>query len=254
MTASAKISKKIALAALLLVAPATVPASAAADWWETGGRILESLSAGKQTQEPTMGEISDAFKEALSIATNGVVAQLGRVDGFNSDAAIHIPLPRELDTAKKMLAKIGMAPLMDDLELKLNRAAEAATPKAKKFFVQAIREMSFADVKKIYDGPEDAATRYFQEKMTPELSGEMTGIVEASLSEVGAIRAYDTMLGQYKALPFVPDVKADLTGYVIAKGLDGIFHYVAREEAAIRRDPARQTTELLKRVFGTGRQ
>jgi hypothetical protein len=29
-----------------------------------------------------------------------------------------------------------------------------------------------------------------------------------------------------------------------------IFHYIAQEEAAIRNDPLRQTSELLKKVFG----
>ena len=58
-------------------------------------------------------------------------------------------------------------------------------------------------------------------------------------------------MGAYSSLPFVPDVKANLTDYVIEKGMDGIFYYVAKEEAAIRRDPAKQTTDLLKRVFGT---
>jgi hypothetical protein len=57
-------------------------------------------------------------------------------------------------------------------------------------------------------------------------------------------------MGQYQSLPFVPDVKADLTDHVIEKGMEGIFHYIAQEEAAIRRDPAKRTTDLLKRVFG----
>ena len=57
-------------------------------------------------------------------------------------------------------------------------------------------------------------------------------------------------MGQYKALPFVPDVKANLTGHVLQKALDGIFFYIAKEEAGIRNDPAKQTTALLKKVFG----
>ena len=32
--------------------------------------------------------------------------------------------------------------------------------------------------------------------------------------------------------------------------LDGLFHYVAQEEAAIRKDPAKRTTKILRRVFG----
>jgi hypothetical protein len=110
--------------------------------------------------------------------------------------------------------------------------------------------MSFEDVMNIYNGPDDAATRYFQEKMTPALAGEMKPIVEESLAEVGAVQSYDNVMGQYRAIPFVPDVKADLTTYVIEKGMDGIFHYLAVEEAAIRQNPVKRTTELLQRVFG----
>ena len=149
-----------------------------------------------------------------------------------------------------MLSKIGMSQLVDDLELKLNRAAETATPKAKNIFLQAINDMTFDDVKKIYEGPENSATKYFQSRMSSPLKKEMQPIVENSLSRVGAIQAYDNVIGQYKALPFVPDVKANLTEHVLQKGMDGIFHYVAKEEAGIRKNPAKQTTALLKKVFG----
>jgi hypothetical protein len=79
----------------------------------------------------------------------------------------------------------------------------------------------------------------------------MRPVVDESLSTVGAIQAYDTLMGQYRSIPFVPDVKADLTEYVIEKGMDGIFYYLAKEEAAIRQNPAKRTTELLKQVFGS---
>ena len=32
--------------------------------------------------------------------------------------------------------------------------------------------------------------------------------------------------------------------------MEGIFFYLAREEAAIRQNPAARTTELLQKVFG----
>ena len=143
-----------------------------------------------------------------------------------------------------------MSDLADDLELRLNRAAEAAAPEAKELFFQAIGEMSFEDVQQIYSGPDDAATRYFQDKMTPALAERMQPVVDRSLADVGAIQSYDTMMKQYESVPFVPDAKADLNDYVVDKAMDGIFHYVAIEEAAIRNDPAARTTELLQQVFG----
>jgi len=110
--------------------------------------------------------------------------------------------------------------------------------------------MTLDDVKAIYKGPEDAATRFFQRKMSSPLAEQMRPVVEESLSEVKAVQAYDDVMRQYQSIPFVPDVKADLTGFVVEKGMDGIFYYLARAEAEIRKDPAKQTTDLLKRVFG----
>jgi hypothetical protein len=78
----------------------------------------------------------------------------------------------------------------------------------------------------------------------------MQPVVDQSLAEVGAVQAYDNAMGEYRAIPFVPDVKADLTTYVVEKGMDGIFHYIAVKEAAIRQNPAKRTTALLQRVFG----
>jgi hypothetical protein len=48
----------------------------------------------------------------------------------------------------------------------------------------------------------------------------------------------------------MPDAKANITDWTRDKGLYGIFHYIAKEEADIRANPAARTTELLKKVFG----
>jgi hypothetical protein len=140
--------------------------------------------------------------------------------------------------------------MLDDLELKLNRAAERATPKAKDLFWQAITDMTLEDVRSIYNGPKDAATRYFQDKMSEPLATEMQPIVEQTLSEVGAVKSYNQVMDKYTSIPFVPDVKADLISYTLDKSLDGIFSTLAQEEAAIRTNPAKRSTELLKKVFG----
>ena len=195
-------------------------------------------------------EIGDGLVEALRVGTERVVDQVSLADGYNLDPDIHIPLPGALDDVQKVLKSLGMSDLADDLELRLNRAAEAAAPEAKALFFDAIGEMSFEDVQQIYSGPDDAATRYFQDKMTPALAERMQPVVDRSLADVGAIQSYDTMMKQYESVPFVPDAKADLNDYVVDKAMDGIFHYVAIEEAAIRNDPAARTTELLQQVFG----
>ena len=140
--------------------------------------------------------------------------------------------------------------MLTDLELRLNRAAEIATPKAKSLFVEAINDMTLDDAMAIYKGPDDSATQYFKSKMSAPLALEMKPVVDESLTDAGAVKMYDKVMKSYNDVPFTPEVEADLGEYVVQKGMDGIFHYLAKEEAAIRQDPVKRTTDILKRVFG----
>jgi len=240
-----KTLKQISLFALIMLALSINIANAKSKWWE---KILSKKD--KNNNELSTSDIGSAFKEALTIGAENVVTQLGGVDGFNSDEAIHIPLPKNLQKAKKVLKKLGLSGMVDDLELKLNRAAESAVPVAKDLFIQSIKDMTFEDVKEIYKGSDDSATRYFQQKMSPSLTEKMTPIVENSLAEVGAIKSLNTVMDKYENIPFVSEFTPDLTTYVVDKGMQGIFYYLAKQEAEIRKNPLKQTTALLKKVFG----
>ncbi len=237
-----------------------LPVYAGNSWLEKGSDTLKFFGLIEEKGSDTatniasgaglsLDEIAAGLREALRVGSENVVQQLSATNGFNTDKSIHIPLPENLSMVKTALDKIGYSSLTDDLELKLNRAAEAATPQAKKLFLDAISAMGFEDVKAVYEGADDAATQYFKEKMSPDLALVMKPVIEDTLSQVGAVQAYDTMMDKYKALPFVPDVKSDLTFHVVDRGMDGIFHYMAQEEKAIRKDPVKRTTQLLQKVF-----
>ncbi len=216
------------------------------EWLKVGQDIYGQVAGKPLTQQ----EITAGLKQALEVGTNNVVEQIGRRNGFYRDSSIHIPLPDSLAKVQHTLKKVGLSSYLDELELSLNRAAEQAVPKAKKLFWQAIEDMSWEDVMKIYNGPNDAATRYFKKKMAPALTREMYPVVQRTLASAGVIKAYDKVMKEYYAIPYVPKVKTDLNDYVIQQTLDGMFYYLAKEEAAIRNDPLKRTTELLKRVFG----
>jgi len=241
-----------AIGLLLLSLPVALNA---ASWWETGKQLLEGATDSKTESATTAvnnlstEEIASGLKEALKVGTGNVVSQLGTTDGFLADEQIHIPLPAQIQQVRNLLEQVGMGAALADLETRLNRAAEAATPEAKSLFLDAISEMTIDDARNIYNGPEDAATQYFREKMNGPLGEAMRPVIADSLSQVGAVQLYDQIAGQYKTLPFVPDLKTDLTDYTVNKGMDGIFYYLAEEEAAIRQDPAKQTTALLKKLF-----
>jgi hypothetical protein len=247
----------VALAVALLPDPST--AQLPGGLMEQGKGVLDRLGgsgAGSGASSPagsqlSVAEIGGGLKDALKVGTERVVGALGRTDGFNASTDVHIPLPGALATVKNALSRVGAGGIAEDLELRLNRSAEAAVPRAKQLFWDAIQQMTLDDARKIYDGPKDAATQYFRGKMSAPLATSMRPIVDDELARAGAIQTYDGMMGQYRSIPFVPDAKADLTQYVLEKAIDGIFLYLGREEAAIRDDPAKRSTALLQRVFGS---
>lgn len=217
---------------------------------ETAIKIAQQSGAGSSAL--SIGEISAGLKEALRVGADNVTSQLGVTDGFNADPQIRIPLPDSVKKIRNVAAKIGLQGSFDDLETRLNRAAETATPKAKKIFWDAIAKMTLQDAKGILNGPDDSATRYLQDKMTAPLAKEMLPIVNQAMSQVGVVQTYNNALAQLGPLaPALPDYKTELTNHVIQLGMDGIFHYIAQEEAAIRQDPAKRVSAILRRVFGS---
>lgn len=214
-------------------------------WLDSGKSLVQDLTKKPLSEQ----DIAAGLKQALTIGSERVVSQLGKKDGYLKDKAIHIALPDKLQKAHKTLNKFGMGRYTKELEIKMNRAAEIAAPKAKKLFFSAIKNMRWQDVKSIYKGKDDAATQYFKKKMTPSLKQMMKPVIKQTLAEAGAVQAYEKVTKRYNSIPFVKKIKYDLTGYVMDKGINGMFYYLAKEEAAIRKDPVKRTTALLKRLF-----
>lgn len=230
-------------------------AKAQTDLFGTAKGLLNSLGGSGQADTGVAGldneTIFAGLKEALSVGTKKIVSQLSAADGYFGDSAVHIPLPESLQTARKLLDTAGFGSLADDLELRMNRAAEAAAPEAGAIFSDAISSMTLEDVKAIYKGADDSATRWFQQRTGAKLTERFTPVVQNAMAEVGAVKSYDAFVGQYAKIPFAPDAKAELSTHVVGKALDGLFHYLAIEEKAIRTDPVARSTDLLKKVFGS---
>jgi hypothetical protein len=147
---------------------------------------------------------------------------------------------------------MGMSGMLDELHLKMNRAAEQAAPKALNIFTDAVSKMSINDARGILSGPNDAATQYFKRTTSGNLTTAFKPIVGNSLSSVGAVSTFNSVKSQAGSMPLVGGQVGgfDLTDFTVGKALDGLFHYMGVEEAAIRTNPAARSTELLKKVFG----
>jgi hypothetical protein len=203
----------------------------------------------KNSNQLTNKEVALGLKDALYVGVDNVVKRLGKYNGFFDDPAVHIKLPKNLRKIKSTLNRIGMKSSLDELEVKMNRAAEISASKSKKLFVKAIKQMRISDVMDIYRGGDDAITKYFKSKMENELKDEMRPLVENTLSEVAAYKTYNSILKSYNSIPFTKHIGGNISEYVLDKTIDGIFYYLAKEEKAIRNNPLKRTTDLLKKLF-----
>ena len=215
--------------------------------------LIACTAAPLQAATATSTETADGLKAALNQAVMTAVATLGKTDGFMGNPEVRIPLPGKFEKAAKKLRKLGMAKQTDALELAMNRAAEAAVPEAKALFVDAIKQMSVTDAIGLLRGPEDAATQYFRGAMSGKLAERFQPIVSKATESVQLAKQYNDVAGRASALGLVDQKDASLDAYVTRKAMDGLFLVMAREEAAIRKNPLGQASALLRKVFGAKR-
>lgn len=213
------------------------------------GELLARAGASSAAlDEPT---IVSGLKQALEVGTRNAVDLTSRQDGFWGNDLIRIPLPESLDKMAGALRSVGFGAQVDELEVKMNRAAEQAASEAAPVFGSAIRSMSFADARTILGGNDTAATDYFRDRTQEELTRRFEPIVGAQMEQVGLARLYDSLAARYSALSFGTGSAPELRSYVTQEALDGLFTMLAQEEQRIRTDPSARVTELLQRVFGS---
>lgn len=196
-------------------------------------------------------DITDGLRQALQIGAKNATGKVSAVNGFFGNALIKILMPPEAKKVENTLREIGLGNQVDNAILSMNRAAEDASAKALDIFVNAIKSMSIQDGLSILQGGNNAATNYLKSKTTAALTAAFRPIIEESLDKVNATKYWADVFNTYNDLPTTyKKVNPDLPGYVTGKALDGVFTYIADEEAKIRMNPAARVTDLLQKVFG----
>ena len=211
--------------------------------------VLSKLSGGNKAGLGE-GKIASGLKEALEVGTKNAVESTGRPNGYFNNPAIKILLPQKLQLMEKGLRALGMGPQVDEFILSMNRAAEQAAPLAKPIFLDALKQMTFQDARRILTGGDTAATDYFKQKTSSQLAVAFRPAVDKAMANTGVERKFKSLMGVASALPFGKPEALDINRYVVSKSLDGLFFVLGQEEKKIRKDPVAQVTPLLKQVFG----
>jgi hypothetical protein len=198
----------------------------------------------------TSTDKTSALRTALTQSAQAAVGRLGVKDGFLGNPEVRIPLPGKLEKARKLLKTVGLGPQTEELVTAMNRAAEAAVPEAKTLLLDSVRQMSIADATAILSGPDDAATQYFKRTTSEKLAARFQPIVQKATEKVGLAQKYNALGGKASQYGLVDARDANIESYVTQKTLDGLFLMMAKEEAAIRKNPLGQSSAILKKVFG----
>ena len=223
------------------------------------GTLSTSTSAGVTNSENIAG-----LKSALNVGIQDAVGFLGKENGFYSDAALKILLPKE---AQPIIDNIKLIPggqkLVNDAILSLNRSAEDAVKEATPIFKSAITSMSITDAASILFGADNAATTYLHGKTYNSLKSAFSPKVKASLDKplvagFSTTESWKSLTTAYNSVANsvvgsvagLKSVNVNLEEYVTEKALDALFVKVAAEEKSIRTDPAARINSILQRVFG----
>lgn len=221
-------------------------------------------SAAVQNLPLTNAEIIGGLKDALLVGTDSSVNRLSAIDGYLKDEAVKILLPPEAKTITNNLSKIpGGTKLVDDVIVRINRAAEDAAKGAKPIFVNSVKEMSFTDALSILKGPDNAATLYFKQKTSAQLGELYRPKIRESLNKnlvagISTQQSWNELTTQWNKLANsavgkiggMKPVDIKLEDYILQRALDGLFLKIEEREKDIRTNANARVTTLLKRVFG----
>lgn len=221
--------------------------------------LLFALAAGAATpafaQRPlldglTQGDASRGIKEALSLASMNATNRLAQPNGFWGNTRVRIPLPGVLGETQRTLARLRMSGPLDQLQENLNHAAESVMPQAGSLFTNAVRTITIADAIDIVRGGDDSATRYLRGRTETRLTSLLKPPMTRALTDSGAFTLMRSALREVGLASMTTDLRREVIDFSTLKALDGCFYFIAEEERAIRRDPWRRTSDILRRVFG----
>jgi hypothetical protein len=224
--------------------------------------VLKSVSGPLPLTE---AEVVSGLKEALSTGAGNAASKLSLENGYYGDAALKILLP---DEAKVIVDNISRIPggdkLVEDVVLRINRAAEDAAKEVAPIFVNSITQMTIQDAFGILNGSDNAATSYLKSTTYDELYNLYKPKIQAStekklIGDISTKNSWETLTSKWNTvansiagqLANLNPVNADLDDYLTNKALAGMFSKVEAEELKIRKEVSARVTPLLRRVFGS---
>ncbi len=194
-------------------------------------------------------DAAKGVKETLQRGADIAIQSLGKQDGFLGNPKVRIPLPDTLQNMRGALKMFGKEKQADELEVSINRAAEAAVPEAKALLQNAIKTMTVQDAKQILTGGDNSVTEFFRAKTQTSLQAKFLPIVKKTTDKAGLAQQYNQLAGKGAEMGLIKGNQTTVESYVTQKALDGLYAMIAEEEKSIRANPMQAGSKLLQSIF-----
>lgn len=214
--------------------------------------ILASCDTLKQVASmiaPSEFEMATGLKDAL---TQGLFKSFDAFADPNGNPIVRFAFPGDAAKIEKTLRDLGLDKTVNQVTEKFTRATSSAVKAAKPMFINSIKQMTIKDAANILvTDNTHAATEYFKKTMSPDLMTAFRPIVDSTIKTEGANADWKQITDIYNLIPFInKPLEPNLTDFIAARAIDGMFGIVAGEEEQIRTKYEFRKTDMMKKVFG----
>lgn len=221
--------KKLALASIILFCSSTLFAQLP-DLGEASKKAQQLFNQSNINPETIKSLIADFGVET--------VVDLSVNNAFNNDPSIFIPIPSEYSAVKDKVLQFGGKAIVDQVEEKLNHAAEQSIELAKPHLKTAINNLNLEQLINIAKNKETGFSTYMKSSSQAAILTDLTPVVKAKLEESGTYQSLNEFFKLYKryagffgrSIPNGPNLET----YVATKAIDGLFLKLGQKEANFR--------------------
>ena len=187
-------------------------------------------------------QLTDALRSGLGSIITQSLAQ----------GKITVPAPSALAKVETAVSKSGNAESASGFSSALSAAVAKITPQTGGAMQSVLKDVKIEDAQAVFAGGPDAATQYFKKHAGAALREKLMPIVKQATASSGVADKAKAMLEAAGPLAGLGGSKAvgDLDGYVCDQVIKQSFALMAKEEAAVRANPALLTgNPLAQKAF-----
>jgi hypothetical protein len=177
------------------------------------------------------------LREILADSAEASADELDGKRGFRQLPARRIAIPIIMSPMIRTLDGICHCSKVDELENRMNQAAERAMHSGMPGIQRIIHQTHFEEPRAIVRGSSDAAASTMRTQHEQAMWNHMRGVVADEMVRNGTVELHERLRGLYTDLPFHHAPEYSLEDHVTDHAMTGFWTVLGEQEARIRRNP-----------------